>query len=171
MVESWSDLFAHLWQCMNKPYPCKKKSKDPQPPPSPLLLLPAPLGRTGWEMKRSSSSLHFAAVFYLLPLRPPGWGGMSGLKRGRRDRLEVMMNVADENETAAGVATGILSRASPLLQPPSSSATSLAFFHHLAFWKSREATAKANEPWPQADAPHISGALLPLDTLHFPQLT
>lgn len=145
---------------------------------TPPLLPPAPLGRTSREIKRSSSSPHFAAVFYLLPSRPPGWSAKCGLIRGRRDRLEDMMNVADENEAAAAAATavGILSHANSLLQnplrPPSAPLlTSLAFFHHLAFSKSREATAKANEPWPQADAPHISGALLPLDTLHFPQLT
>lgn len=54
------------------------------------------------------------------------------------------MNVADENEAAA---VGILSRANSLLQHPLRPPfTSLAFFHHLAFSKSREATAKANEP-------------------------
>lgn len=47
-------------------------------------------------------------------------------------------------------------------------------FLFLAFLKSREAVAGANEPWPQADAPHISLSLaapFPLYTLHFPQLT
>lgn len=125
----------------------------------------APRGCTGCEIS-SFLSLIPSFIYFLWDLGFWRRGRLKKKRGGSSDQLEDMMNVADENE-------GEFSAMPTLYLPPNTTPPPLlfllSFFHHLAFSKSWEAIAKVNEPWPQADAPHISLSL-PLSHRAFPTL-
>lgn len=112
-----------------------------------------------WDQALIIPDFGVAPVFYLLPLRPKVVATRS-VKKGKERWIQ------GYDECSRQKWREILCHAFSLLPPPPF--FFFSFFHHLAFSKSWEAIAKVNEPWPQADAPHISLSHRALPTLHPP---